>query len=203
MAKSKLPVKPTVLIDTREKPGNRLFAANPKGDSEVAAYIEEKVDAGDYTVREIPNLVVIEKKQDGKELYGNFVTNRDTFMRCIERMRAFKHKYIIIQQTYYEFLDPNNWTHINPYKRRFSAIAMVESWLIALSQNEGIHFIFAGRLHAPRLAKRILLKSYEYERKRLKKENTDGQQNVTNEDCELRPEDQGDPGSGTDSPSQS
>ncbi len=197
MAKSKLPVKPTIIIDTREKPGNRLFAANPKGDSEVAAYIEEKVDAGDYTVQEIPNLVVIEKKQDGKELYGNLITNKETFMRCIERMRAFKHKYIIVQQTYYEFLDPANWTHINPYKRRFSAIAMVESWLIALSQNEGIHFIFAGKIHAPRLAKRILLKSYEYERKRLKVQDKNGQQDVTHQDSELRPEDQGNPGEGT------
>lgn len=193
MTKTKLPVKPTILIDTREKPGNRLFAANPKGDSEVAAYIEEKVDAGDYTVREIPNLVVIEKKQDGKELYGNFITNKDTFMRCIERMRAFKHKYIIIQQTYYEFVDPENWKFIFPYKRRFSAIKMVESWLIALSQNEGIHFIFAGKIHAPRLAKSILLKSYEYERKRLKHE----QQNVKSENIGIRSEGEGNSGSGT------
>jgi hypothetical protein len=164
---SKLPVKPTIIIDTREKPENRLF--NPAlPDKDVKGYLVEKVDAGDYTILEIPNLVVIEKKQDGKELYGNLITNKDTFMRCVERMRAFRHKYIIIQQTYYEFLDPNNWTFINPYKRRFSAIAMVESWLIALSQNEGIHFIFAGRINAPRLTKRILLKSYEYERKRLK-----------------------------------
>lgn len=175
---TKFPVKPTIIIDTREKPGNRLFAANPKGDSEVAAYIEEKVDAGDYTVREIPNLVVIEKKQDGKELYGNLITNKETFMRCIERMRAFKYKYIIIQQTYYEFLTPENWTHINPYKRRFSAIKMVESWLIALSQNEGIHFIFTGKIHAPRLAKNILLKSYEYERKRLKAQEKENEQGI-------------------------
>jgi hypothetical protein len=108
-------------------------------------------------------------------------------------MRAFKHKYIIIQQTYSEFLDPKNWSFINPYNRRFSAIAMVESWLIALSQNEGIHFIFAGKVNAPRLAKRILLKSYEYERKRIK----NGQQNVTNKDNDVHPEDAGNNGKRT------
>ncbi len=175
---NKLPVKPTILIDTREKPENRLFAANPKGDDDVSAYIEEKVDAGDYTVREIPNLVVIEKKQDGVELYSNFIVKKDAFMRAIERMRAFRHKYIILQQTYTEFLDPRNWAFINPYPRRFAAIKMVESWLINLSQSEGIHFIFAGKLNAPRLAKRILLKSYEYERKRLKKVASDGKENI-------------------------
>jgi hypothetical protein len=164
---TKYPVKPTVIIDTREKPANRLFAANDAGDKEVAAYVEEKVDAGDYTVREIPGLIVIEKKQDGKELYNNCIINREVFMRSIERMRAFKHKYIIIQQTYPEFLDARNWAPIQPFQKRFSMMAMVESWLIALSQNEGIHFIFAGKQNAPRIAKKILLKSYEYERKKL------------------------------------
>lgn len=165
-ARSKYPVKPTILIDTREKPANRLFAASEVGDKDVAAYIEQKIDAGDYTVAEFDSLVVIEKKQDGKELYGNVILKSDVFMRSIERMRAFTHKYIVIQQTYEEFLDPKNWKHIGKYPRRFGAMAAVESWLIALSQNEGIHFIFAGKEHAPRIAKRILLKSYEYERKR-------------------------------------
>ena len=166
-AKSPYPVKPTILIDTREKPDNRLFAASEVGDQHVAAYREEKVDAGDYTVAEIANLVVIEKKQDGKELYGNFILNKDVFMRAVERMRAFKHKYIIIQQSYDEFLDPNNWKFVGDMKKRFAAMAMVESWLIALSRNENIHFIWAGKKHAPRLAKRILVKTYETERKRL------------------------------------
>jgi len=193
---TRLPTKPTIIIDTREKPDHRLFAVSTEGDDEVKAYVEEKVDAGDYTVKEIPNLVVIEKKQDGKELYGNFITNKEVFMRCIERMRAFKHKYIIIQQTYAEFLDAKNWSFINPYPRRFSAIAMVESWLIALSQNENIHFIFAGKANAPRLAKRILVKSYAYERKRLK----DGQQHVAAKDQHLHSSDQGNLEGGASSP---
>jgi hypothetical protein len=175
--KSRYPVKPTVIIDTREKPANRLFAENEAGDKEVAAYIAEKVDAGDYTVKEIPGLVVIEKKQDGKELYANCIINKDTFMRSIERMRAFRHKYIIIQQTYPEFLDAKNWAPIRPLPKRFSMMAMVESWLIALSQNENIHFVFAGKQHAPRLAKRILLKTYQRERKRLIKKEKEANDN--------------------------
>jgi len=169
-ARSKYPVKPTIIIDTREKPANRLFAASEVGDKDVAAYIEQKVDAGDYIVAEFPTLVVIEKKKDGKELYGNCILHSDVFVRSIERMREFKHKYIIIQQTYEEFLDPKNWKHIGKYPRRFGAIAAVESWLIALSQNEGIHFIWAGKQNAPRIAKKILIKSYEYERKRRMKD---------------------------------
>jgi len=170
-ARSKYPVKPTILIDTREKPANRLFAVSEVGDKDVAAYTEQKIDAGDYTVAEFDSLVVIEKKQDGKELYGNFILKSDVFMRSVERMRAFTHKYIIIQQTYDEFLDPANWKHVSRgYPRRFGAMAAVESWLIALSQNEGIHFIWAGKKNAPRIAKKILCKSYEYERKRRMKD---------------------------------
>ena len=169
--RSKYPTKPTIIIDTREKPANRLFDPSEVGDKEVAAYIEQKIDAGDYTVAEFESLVVIEKKQDGKELYSNCILNKDVFMRSIERMRAFKHKYIIIQQTYAEFLDAKNWAHVaRGYPRRYGAIAAVESWLISLSQSEGIHFIFAGKKNAPRLAKKILVKSYEYERKRLMRE---------------------------------
>lgn len=169
-ARSPYPKRPTILIDTREKLANRLFAASEVGDKDVAAYTEQKIDAGDYTVAEFPNLVVIEKKQDGKELYGNFILNNEVFMRSVERMRAFTHKYIVIQQTYDEFLDAKNWRHIGKYPRRFGAMAAVESWLIALSQNEGIHFIWAGKKNAPRIAKKILCKSYEYERKRRMKD---------------------------------
>ena len=60
-AKSSLPVKPTLIIDTREK--KPLFEENPNGDKDIKAYIREKVDAGDYTIREIPDLVVVEKKK--------------------------------------------------------------------------------------------------------------------------------------------
>jgi hypothetical protein len=173
-ARSKHPVKPTVLIDTREKPANRLFAASESGDKSVAAYIEQKVDAGDYTVAEIPNLVVIEKKQDGKELYTNFILKKERFMREVERMRAFKHKYILIQQTYDEFIDPKNWKYVRRTTRaRFAAIAAVETWLISLAQTENIQFIFAGKKNAPRIARKILVKTYEWERKRLMREGND------------------------------
>ncbi len=170
-AKSKHPVKPKIIIDTREKPEHALFDESEVGDKEVAAYIRQKVDAGDYTVAEFPNLVIIEKKTDGKELYSNLILKRDVFMRSVERMRAFTHKYIIIQQTYAEFLDVKNWRHISRgYPRRYQAIAAVESWLISLSQTEGIHFIWAGKKYAPRIAKKILVKTYEWERKRRMRE---------------------------------
>lgn len=107
-------------------------------------------------------------------MFTNLILKKDRFLRSVEKMRAFKYKYIIIQQTYAEFLDVKNWAHVSKsYPRRYQAIAAIESWLISLSQSEGIHFIWAGQKYAPRIAKKILCKSYEYERKRLMREDKD------------------------------
>jgi len=53
-------------VDTREKTAHALFQESEEGDKDVKAYIREKVDAGDYTIQEIPNLVVVEKKKRWK-----------------------------------------------------------------------------------------------------------------------------------------
>ncbi len=166
-AKAKYPVKPTIIVDTREKPEHRLFDINARC-TKIAGYVVEKIDAGDYTIQEIPNLITIEKKQDGKELYGNLLTTvfKERFLREVERMRNFKEKYILITQTLDEFYDPKNWTYINPQKRRYAAMSMVLSWLMYLAREENIHFVFIGKKNAGKFAKQLLLKAYETERKR-------------------------------------
>lgn len=162
-AKSKLPVKPTLIIDTREKPDHRLI---DEDDPDFSAVKIEKIDAGDYTIEEIPGLVVIEKKQSGHELWSNVVLYTERWKRELERLRHFRHKYIIIQQSYAEFKNARSWNGV-PYKKRWQAMATVESWLISMTQTEGIHFIFVDKKNAGNHAKRILLKSYEWERKKI------------------------------------
>ena len=102
-------------------------------------------------------------------MYSNFILNKERWLRQVDRMRNFRHRYILIEQSYEDFLDAKNWAPIKPIPKRFSMMSIVESWLIAMSQNENIHFIFAGPRHIKRIAKRILLKSYEYEKKSLAK----------------------------------
>lgn len=165
---SRLPTKPTVVVDTREQ--QPLFAVASEGDKDVKEYVSKKVDAGDYTVDEIPNLVTVERKKHGKELWSNFVLEKDRFMREVERLMKYEHRYIVIEQTYDEFLNPKSWSFINPYQKRFQAMATVEGWLIYLQHAHNIKFIFAGKKNAPRLVRRLLCKHYGYERKRLFKE---------------------------------
>jgi hypothetical protein len=88
-------------------------------------------------------------------------------MRSVAKMRTFEYRYVVIEQTYAEFLDPRNWTFIGRTNKRLQCIAAVESWLISLSQTDKLQFIFAGQKHAPRITKKILLKTYEWRRKRL------------------------------------
>lgn len=176
----KYPTKPTVIIDSREQ--QPLFEESEEGDGDIGAFIRKKLDAGDYSLEEFPDLVIIERKKSGMEMYSNFILNKDRWLRQVERMRKFKHRYIIIEQSYEEFLDSRSWAPIKPLPKRFSMMAIVESWLIAMSQNENIHFIFAGSRHIKRIAKRILMKSYEYEKKSLKREEkkqNDNQQRET------------------------
>lgn len=164
----KPPSKPTVIIDSREQ--QPLFEENPEGDGDIGAFVRKKLDAGDYSIEEFPDLVIIERKKSGMEMYSNFILNKDRWLRQVDRMRKFRHRYILIEQSYDDFLDAKNWAPIKPLPKRFSMMAIVESWLIAMSQNENIHFIFAGPRHIKRIAKRILMKSYEYEKKAIKRE---------------------------------
>ena len=163
----KLPKKPTILIDSREQ--KPVFDISTPPPANVAGYEITTIDAGDYTVKELSNIVIVERKANAKELYGNFILNKDRFIRQVERMRTYAHKYIVVEQTYPEFLNVKYLTFINPFKRRFSIISTIESWLISLSQTENIHFIFAGKENAPRIIQNILVKSYEYARKDYKR----------------------------------
>lgn len=156
----------TILIDTREKPTNALFDEGSalKEHDPILAYKRQKLDTGDYAIQEAPELVCIEKKQNGKELHSNFVHQRDRFMRELDRMKPFKHKWIVIQQTYEEFCDPRNWVGV---QKPETAMAIVEGWLMRLTSEQDVYFIFAGK-NADRWVRRLMTKVYDVERKRLR-----------------------------------
>ena len=151
-------IKPKIIIDTREQ--QPLFTEGVE-DKHVI-FTRGTLETGDYALADYPDLVVVERKRDGKELYGNLSRQdrRERLYREIDRMQAFKVKYIIIQQSYEEFLNTATWSPIPP-KKAVVGMAIVESTLIYLSAAKGINFVFAGR-NSGRLVKRILLKSLEY-----------------------------------------
>lgn len=82
----------TVIRDTREQQGWSFHPYQQCIGMEVGT-----LKTGDYTIKEMPDLVCIERKASVIEIAQNVVKERDRFERELERMRDFPHKYIICE----------------------------------------------------------------------------------------------------------
>lgn len=144
---------PIVLRDTREKPGygfNFIKCETCGGTEEVA------LDFGDYTLKDYPNLIVIERKQDVGELCSNLGANRLRFERELQKFidANVKYRYVIIGD-YYSSIFRQKYSKMHPN-------AIFES-IVSLEIKYGIHFVFAGtHENAHRLTRSLLLKAHKY-----------------------------------------
>jgi len=117
-------------------------------------------------------LVVVERKADGKELYNNFVSYRDRFYREVDRLcEQYQYKYIVICQSYADFLNPNNWKPFS-IKRAITGMAIVEASLLSLQAKHNIYFHFVEEFYAPKFVKRIFVKHYDWYKNELKRKTT-------------------------------
>ena len=82
----------TVLKDTREKDGWNFDAYQKCLGMEMAA-----LKTGDYTIKELPGKVCIERKSGVEELAMNLGSDITRFEKELERMMEFEHRYIIIE----------------------------------------------------------------------------------------------------------
>jgi len=155
---------PTVIIDTREKtPFKFQWAIDHK---QIAGTISEKVDAGDYTVKEIKNLVVVERKADVGELYGNLVGKEkyERFIREMERMQVYKYKFIVVEDHWESLWDPSNFKFAKRNQKWAGYIVM--SHLFDIMTKYNVHVLFAGD-KAEQLTLKLLTKFYEKELKNV------------------------------------
>lgn len=151
MAKKKKTISklPTIIVDTREQEPYEF-----KATEHCAGFIVEKLDCGDYGLKECPNLIVVERKKSVDELCGNFGINRERFERELERMKEVKLKYIVVE---------DYWSSIfKPHFSHMPANVIFES-IFALELKYNIHFIFAGtRSMAHNIVRVLLLRAYKY-----------------------------------------
>ncbi|NDG29765.1 hypothetical protein EB118_06685 [bacterium] len=82
----------TVIKDTREQNGY-YFPTN----FSCAGCIDRKLDTGDYSIRGLEDKLCIERKGCIEELAINLGHKKHPFMREIERMKPFSHKFIILE----------------------------------------------------------------------------------------------------------
>ena len=149
---------PTILIDTREKqPFEFAWAVSHK---QIAGIEVGKVDAGDYTILDIPNLVTVERKKTVGEIYNNLVPKDkyERFVRELERMQKFEHRYIVVEQYWEDLWNRDNFKFARRNKQW--AGSMVLSHLIALETDYNVHIHFAGE-YAEQLTLKLLVKQYE------------------------------------------
>ena len=160
VARQKKYPPPTILIDTREKqPFTFAWAVSH---SQIKPVQTGKVDAGDYTVLNIPNLVTIERKKTVGELYNNLVgkDKYERFIREMERMQSFKHRYIVVEQDMSALWDKRNFKFAKRTKNY--AGLMVHTHLMNIEADYGVHVHFAGDV-AEQHTLKLLVKHYERE----------------------------------------
>ena len=142
--------KPTIIIDSREKDPFRFRASASLEKAEVA-----KLDAGDYAIKGMEDLITIERKQSVTELAGNFGRNRDRFEREMDRMQSIKFKYVVVE---------DHWSSLNGKLVKYSkmsAKAVFES-ITTFALKYGVHFIFAGnKKQAQAITRSLLIRAYK------------------------------------------
>lgn len=159
--------KPSLIIDSREKQPWSF-----DGDDAFEEVIVRKLDAGDYSLVGLEDIVSIERKASADELLNNFMTNKKRIYAEIDRMKDYRFKFIIIEQDLETLMDPKSY-YINRLKNRRKRppsprmpVAIVISNLTTLMLEHDVQIIFAGS-RAQNMARGILLAVHELHRKGL------------------------------------
>ena len=125
----------TIIIDTREQHPWE-FPYHSKAN--------RKLDTGDYSIEGLENILCIERKNGMAEIANNMTEPR--FKDVIERMKTFKHSYILIECDYEQMMHYPIGSDVP--KKAWSKIkispAFILKFLTELSVHHNIHIIFCG-----------------------------------------------------------
>jgi len=156
--KSDLPKLPTLVVDTRER-----IPFDYEGEEEFEAIVHEKLDAGDYSLKGMEHIIVIERKATADELFNNFTQNKDRIYAEFERLRNHKIKIIMIEQSCEDICNPRNY-YVNKKGINKASVnmpvAVVAANLNTLMLEYEAQVIFAGS-KARSMTKNILLAAYK------------------------------------------
>lgn len=154
--------KPILVIDTREKQPWDF-----EGDEAFAEVVYEKLDGGDYSIRGMEHLIVIERKATVDELFNNFTKDKQRIFAEFERLQDHRFKIIVVEETCDDVMNPHRY-YVN--KKRINKqspkmpVAVVTSNLTRLMLEHNAHIIFGG-MRAQAMARGILLHAFELHRK--------------------------------------
>ena len=154
MARKKAP-KYTVIRDTREQEGYYFSEYDM-----CLGMVDQKLDTGDYSIVGMEDKVCIERKGCVEELAINLGQKKQTFLREIDRMKEFPHKFIILECSLSELVDFPENSRI-PEKSKGSVKITGKYMLKCLMEfqlYDNIHVIFCGNKYNAFLTVSSLLK---------------------------------------------
>lgn len=150
--------KPILIVDTREK-----TPWDFTNDDAFAEVVFTKLDGGDYSLRGLEDILVIERKATVDELFVNFTTNRERIKAEFERLGKHKFKILVVEETCDDILNPYKY-YINKKKINKRSpkmpVAVVASGLTNLLLEHNVHIIFGGT-RAQAMVRGILLRAWE------------------------------------------
>ena len=117
----------------------------------------EKLDFGDYAIKDHPTLITIERKASCIELCGNIGKYRERFERELQRMidAGVKHRFIVVEDYWSSCVKRQRFSKMPPN-------VLFES-VMTLTLKYDIQFIFAGTHEmAQKITRSLLLKAYKY-----------------------------------------
>jgi len=137
---SRKPIPPfTISIDDREKKPYSF----PR--SSVV-----HMETGDYGILDAPLLITIDRKNP-KDAVSTVIHNRDRFVRELERMREYKFRAIVIEESLEFMASPYTFSRANPK-------SVLQSYF-AFQVRYNVHVIFAG---SRQLSRAVVLRLLEW-----------------------------------------
>ena len=140
MAKKRIP-NFTVIKDTREQEGYH-FSKYDK----CEGMVERKLDTGDYSIEGLEEKICVERKASPEELATNLGQKKHAFMNEIERMKPFRHKFILLEFSLQDLVDFPEGSRIpesQKAKVKISGKYMLKM-LMEFQLKHNIHVVFCG-----------------------------------------------------------
>lgn len=154
--------KPTIIVDTREK-----LPWDFESDDAFEEVIYRKLDAGDYSIEGMEDIIVIERKASVDELFINFTKDKKRIAAEFERLKDHRFKFLVVEESCEDVMSPHSYfvnkKKINK-KSPMMPVAVVSSGLTNLMIQHNVQVIFGG-MRAQSMARGILLYAYELHRK--------------------------------------
>lgn len=132
-----------VIKDTREQSG---YYFSPH--DACLGMIEDKLDTGDYSILGLEDKICIERKASPEELALNLGKDKIRFMKEIERMMSFDHRFLILEFTLEDLIKFPDLTRIPKEKRPSVKITgkYMSKMLMEFQLYNNIHVLFCGSM---------------------------------------------------------